>query len=285
MASPILVLCPGAFGTPDCFSKMLPYLAESGIEAKLSSGYPSSNPQNPTQATCAADIAHLRDNVLLPILDRQQRDIVLLAHSYGGVVGGAACKGLDKQTRAKQGHKTSIVGLVWVAAMINLEGESLLESVGGAYPPFIKLNTVCFNSPRSSKEPWSRAVLIVLSPKPSANVCVIEPHMDILYNDCDRSQAEALGRAMTPHANLAFETKPSAPGWADPGYDERRVYVQTMDDCCNPASLQDKWVAKSRVEWEVIDFKSGHMPFVSKPGTLAEQIARSFRGFLGLRGI
>lgn len=152
MASPILVLCPGAFGTPDGFSKMLPFLAQSGIETKPG-GYPSSNPQDPSQATCAKDIAHLRDNVLLPILDRQQRDIVLLTHSYGGVVGGAACKGLDKQTRARQGHKTSVVGLIYVAATITLDGESMLEAVGGSYPNFIRLNKVCLSSPHPSRRP------------------------------------------------------------------------------------------------------------------------------------
>ncbi|KAK8039437.1 hypothetical protein PG993_007848 [Apiospora rasikravindrae] len=243
-SSPVLVLCPGAFGTPDGFSKLLPFLSEAGI-ATQPGGYPSCDPADPTQAICAADIAHVRDNVLLPILDKQEKDIVLLTHSYGGVVGGAASKGLDKQTRAAQGHKTSILGLIYVAGNITLEGESLMEA-------------------------------------PSPNVSVIEPHMDILYNDCDAALASELGNVMKPHANLAFETKPSAPGWADPGFDGRRVYVRTLDDCCNPASLQDAWLAKSKVQWEVVDFKSGHMPFVSQPEALAAQIARSLKGFVAL---
>ncbi|KAK7948008.1 uncharacterized protein PG986_008894 [Apiospora aurea] len=256
-SSPVLVLCPGAFGTPDCFSKLLPFLSEAGI-ATQPGGYPSCDPADPTQATCAADIAHVRDNVLLPILDEQERDIVLLIHSYGGVVGGAAAKGLNKQTRAAQGRKTGILGLIYVAAIITLEGESLLDAVGGAYPPFIKRD------------------------KPSPNVVVIEPHMDILYNDCDAAQAEQLGSVMKPHANLAFETKASAPAWADPGFDGRRVYVRTLDDRCNPASLQDAWLAKSKVQWEVVDFKTGHMPFVSQPEALAAQIVKSFKGFVAL---
>ncbi|KAK8087235.1 alpha/beta-hydrolase [Apiospora phragmitis] len=288
-SSPVLVLCPGAFGGPDGFNKLLPFLSEAGI-ATQPGGYPSCNPPDPTQATCAADIAHLRDNVLLPILDQQQRDVVLLAHSYGGVVGGAASKGLDKQTRAAQGHPTSIIGLIYVAGNITLEGESLLEAVGGAYPPFIKLNKVCVcvcstphAPPRAPPQNPSQSAGTKAVPKPSPNVALIEPHMDILYNDCDASQAAALGQAMAPHANLAFETKPSAPGWADAGFDAgRRVYVRTRDDCCNPASLQDVWLAKSQVRWEVVDFQSGHMPFVSRPEALAAQIVTSVRGFVAL---
>lgn len=138
---PVLVLVPGAFGTPEGFGKLLPYLTEAGITTQPG-GYPSANPEDPTKATCAKDIAHLRDNVLLPILDQQQKDVVLLTHSYGGVVGGGASKGLDKKTRTADGHKTSVVGLIYVAGNITLEGESLMQAVGGAYPPFIKLNKV-----------------------------------------------------------------------------------------------------------------------------------------------
>ncbi|KAK6825425.1 hypothetical protein PG987_012919 [Apiospora arundinis] len=256
-SSPVLVLVPGAFGTPDGFGQLLPYLTEAGISTQPG-GYPSANPADPTQATCAKDIAHLSDNVLLPILDQQQKDIVLLVHSYGGVVGGGASKGLDKQTRAAQGHKTSILGLIYVAGNITLDGESLMQAVGGAYPPFIKLN------------------------KPSPNVALIEPHMVHLYNDCDSAQTEELAKAMVPHANLAFETPPSAPGWADSGFDGRRVYVHTLDDACNPASLQQMWLEKSKVKWEVVDFQSGHMPMVSQPKELAAQIAKSVKGFVAL---
>ncbi|KAK8134843.1 alpha/beta-hydrolase [Apiospora sp. TS-2023a] len=256
-SQPILVLVPGAFGTPEGYAKLFPYLAEAGIPTQPG-GYPSADPADPTTATCAKDVAHLRDHVLLPLLDEQQKDVVLLAHSYGGVVGGAASKGLDRQTRTAGGYKTSVIGLIYVAGNITLEGESLLQAVGRAYPPFIKLN------------------------KPSPNLALIEPHMVHLYNDCDASRAEELAKAMVPHASLAFETPPSAPGWADAGFEGRRVYIHTLDDACNPASLQQAWLAKSKVEWEVVDFRSGHMPMVSKPKELAEQIVKSVGGFVAL---
>ncbi|KAK7978558.1 hypothetical protein PG988_006048 [Apiospora saccharicola] len=248
---PVLVLVPGAFGTPEGYAKLSPYLAEAGIPTQPG-GYPSADPADPTTATCAKDIAHLRDHVLLPLLDGQQNDVVLLAHSYGGVVGGAASKGLDRQTRTAGGYRTSIVGLIYVAGNITLEGESLLQAVGGVVA------------------------------KPSPNLALIEPHMIHLYNDCDASRASELARAMVPHASLAFETPPSAPGWADAGFEGRRVYIHTLDDACNPASLQQAWLAKSKVEWEVVEFQSGHMPMVSRPKELAAQIVKSVGGFVAL---
>lgn len=64
-------------------------------------------------ASCSDDISALRSTIL-SILD-QQRDIVILAHSYGGVVAGGAAKDLDKASRASQGQANAVVGLIYVA--------------------------------------------------------------------------------------------------------------------------------------------------------------------------
>ncbi|PYH28366.1 alpha/beta hydrolase [Aspergillus neoniger CBS 115656] len=252
---PIIVIVPGAFGTPEGFDKLLPYLTEAGYTTHPGS-YPSCNPSDPTQVSSSQDIAHLRNNVLLPLLNENGKDVVIIAHSYGGVVAGGAAKELAKETRAAQGQSTGVVGLIYVVGNITLEGESLLQAVGGAYPPFIKVD------------------------KPSQGLAVIEPAMDVLYNDCDRALQPELDTLMQPHALRAFETPPTAPAWAESAFDGRRAYVRTLDDCCNPALLQDIWLEKSKVEWEVVDFKAGHMPFVSQPQALAEQITKFIDGFI-----
>ena len=137
---PVIVLVPGAFGTPSGFDKLLPHLKDAGFSTHPGP-YPSCNPPDPATATCQDDITSLRDNVLLPLV-QQGQDVVVVAHSYGGVVAGGAAKGLDKQTREAQGQSGSIIGLIYVAGNITLEGESLFEAVGGAYPPFIKTSKV-----------------------------------------------------------------------------------------------------------------------------------------------
>jgi hypothetical protein len=106
--------------------------------------------------------------------------------------------------------------------------------------------------------------------------------MEVLYNDLPPELAPELDRAMRPHALLAFETKPTAPAWADPGFDGRRAYVRTLDDCCNPSALQDAWLQKSGVKWDVVDFKTGHMPFVSQPRQLSYQIVKFMKEFAEL---
>ena len=147
--TPIILLVPGAFGTPSGFESLLPYLEESGFTTHAGS-YPSCNPTDPSTATCMNDITSLRNNVLLPLLTTEPKDIVIIAHSYGGVVAGAAAKDLDKGSREAQGQAGGIIGLIYVAGNITLEGESLLHAVGGAYPPFIKVDKVVFHSYTSS---------------------------------------------------------------------------------------------------------------------------------------
>ena len=72
--------------------------------------------------------------------------------------------------------------------------------------------------------------------------------MEVLYNDCDPTLASELERFMRPHAFLAFETKPAAPAWADNVFHGRRAYIRTLNDYCNPTSLQDMWLKKSGVD-------------------------------------
>lgn len=106
--------------------------------------------------------------------------------------------------------------------------------------------------------------------------------MEVLYNDCDQALKPKLEAAMKPHALAAFETKPTAPAWADDAFDGRRAYVRTVDDCCNPSFLQDTWLQKTKKEWTVVDFETGHMPFVSQPEALAAQIVKFTNDFTSL---
>ncbi|KAI1320763.1 alpha/beta-hydrolase [Xylariaceae sp. FL0255] len=238
-----LILVPGAFGTPGGFEKIIPHIGELQT---YPGSYPSCDPPDALNANCSDDIKTLR-STLLSLLD-QGKNLIVLAHSYGGVVAGGAIKDLDPLSRKARGYASAVVGLIYVAGNITLEGETLLEAIGGAYPPFIK------------------------SDKPSSGLALIEPAMDILYNDCEPSPE--LDQAMKPHALRAFETKPSAPGWKDSGFDGRRLYLRTIKDQCNPASLQDIWIEKTGVQWKVVDIDTGHMPFVSQPQAFGQQVTK-----------
>ncbi|GAP93052.1 putative pyrethroid hydrolase [Rosellinia necatrix] len=249
---PTILLVPGAFGKPEAFDPILPYLEKAGFVTRAGP-YPSFNPADPYATTYENDTIFLHDNVLLPLLE-QRKDVIVLAHSYGGVVAAGAVKDLDKQARRAEGHVTGVIGLIYIAGNIMLKDESLLGASGG-HPPFIKTD------------------------KPSKGLAVIEPAMEILYNDCDPALESEFAKHTYPHSLLAFATPATAPGWADKAFDGRRAYVRTLKDNCNPSWVQDAWLEKSKVQWDVIDFDTGHMPFISQPEALAATIVKVSNGF------
>lgn len=140
--TPVILLVPGAFGTPDGYNALLPYLKGAGFTTHPGP-YASSNPADPSAATCAGDITSLREGILRPLIEEQQKDVVILAHSYGAIVASGAAKDLDKKTRSSQGQAGGVIGLIYVAGNIVLGNESLGEALGGVNPPFIKLDKVC----------------------------------------------------------------------------------------------------------------------------------------------
>lgn len=118
--------------------------------------------------------------------------------------------------------------------------------------------------------------------QPAPGLAIISPVVPTLYGDADPALAPDLEASMTPHAYAAFETKAPAPAWADSGFAGRRGYIRTLDDACNPSFLQDMWIKKSGVEWEMVDFQTSHGPFISQPQKVAETAVRFAEKFMAL---
>ena len=74
--------------------------------------------------------------MIFPLLDAG-KDVVLAMHSYGGMHGPVAAKGLSKTERAAAGEPGGILGLIFLSALVVFEGKSLVASVGGEFPPWI----------------------------------------------------------------------------------------------------------------------------------------------------
>ncbi len=131
-----IVLVPGAWHSPSHYTTLLTHLEAAGY-ATTSSRLPSVGPTDPLTATATQDASFIHDEMLLPLLD-SGTDILLVLHSYGGLPGCAAAKGLSKSQRAKEGKKGGIIGLVLIAALVAREGDSLQKMVGGQLHDWVK---------------------------------------------------------------------------------------------------------------------------------------------------
>ena len=79
----------------------------------------------------------VRAETLKPLIEEQGRDVILLVHSYGSIPGAGAATGLSKSTRLQEGKAGGVMGMVFLSAVVVKEGETLLQTLGGDYPPCI----------------------------------------------------------------------------------------------------------------------------------------------------
>lgn len=142
MSKPTMVFFAGAFADPSCFDTFSKHLQQAGHPTAYAY-VPSLNSSDPTTVSASQDAQLTREKYLLPLLD-EGKDVVVFAHSYGGVVGGAAATGLSKASRSAEGKPGGIIGLIYCVGNVVGEGETLLQAVGSAYPPFIQQDHVCY---------------------------------------------------------------------------------------------------------------------------------------------
>jgi len=140
MSKPTFVFSLGAWLTP---------IHLEAVRNRLNAlGYPSECPAHPSvgaeppSVTLEDDVVSLRK--VLTTLANDGKDIVVVGHSYGGVVASAASEGLIKHVRAESGKLGGIIKVVYLAAFALNKGQSLLGLLGGNYLPWMKVEVGTF---------------------------------------------------------------------------------------------------------------------------------------------
>ena len=137
---PVFVVVPGATQTPSHYAYLLHLLHLCGY-GTLTALLPSvgSTPLHPVSA--ADDAEFVRTRMLLPLLDVERHDIVLIMHSYAGVPGSAAARGLGREERRRQGKTTAVVGQIFIATILSRggDGKTLIENLDGTWPEHIDI--------------------------------------------------------------------------------------------------------------------------------------------------
>jgi pimeloyl-ACP methyl ester carboxylesterase len=134
---PTIVIVPGGWHPPLLYSALSEAI-QSAAYPVLTIHHPSFNPSLPLTdgaGTCAADALAARDTIL-PLIE-EGREIIIYAHSWGGIPAGGCARGLSKSSRDREGKKGGVLGLVYNSALLVQEGMSVLEFFGGNHAPFV----------------------------------------------------------------------------------------------------------------------------------------------------
>ena len=138
---PTIVLIPGAWLHPSAYDQFISILQLLSFPTVFAS-YPSRNPSDLATADAAHDTEAVRQNFLLPLIENEGKDVVILMHSYGGVPGSSAARGLAKDQRSKKAKKGGVVGLIYVSGFVLPDGGSVVDGQKGQLPAWVKQNEV-----------------------------------------------------------------------------------------------------------------------------------------------
>lgn len=133
MDKPSILLIPGSFALPALYDGLVGTVAANGYEIKalhppsvgLDSGCGREGPLPSLYddaAFIASEIEKLADD---------GKDIVAIAHSYGGSPLSECAKGLGKEEREKRGKKGGLVRLAYVSCLVPAVGLSPISLLGG----------------------------------------------------------------------------------------------------------------------------------------------------------
>ena len=133
---PTIVIIPGSWQTPAAWTPFQTVLTAAG--------FPAEYVKLPTVGGTTLPLASLADDVtavraVLAPLVAAGKDIVLLCHSSGGLVGSNAVEGFGVASRKAAGELGGVVLVVFLSAFMLPKGKSLLETLGGTPPPWLVL--------------------------------------------------------------------------------------------------------------------------------------------------
>ncbi|KAG4443506.1 hypothetical protein IFR05_000979 [Cadophora sp. M221] len=229
---PTLVLVHGAFHGPDCFHLIKPKLESLGYPV-VAVALVSVGKTHPA-ATYLDDVAAVHE-AILPILG-EGKEVVLVAHSWGGIVGVASTDGQTIRERAERGEKGGIKSIFMIAAaMIMKKGTSLSESNGTNSVEWMDFEGpfgVCNNLAK-----------------------------EVFYDDLPASEADHYFSLLRPHAISTFFTPVN---FVVSNLKIPKAYVICQNDKAVPAAYQEMMV-DTVGGFKKIRFEGGHSPFLSQP--------------------
>ncbi len=225
------VLVHGAFHGPWCWDRVTPLLRAMGHHVVCPD---LSVPVSPAPADW---LDHWTALVTMAIKTCDE-PVVLVGHSRSGIIISQVAERVPD----------SIAGLVFLCAIVALDGESMEDvrrNLGFSGPPAVRVRRI-EGSPGLTADPASVAAAIYS-----------------LSSEADKDLALSL---LTPEPSEAFRIMPRL---TSSGFDRvPRIYIQCRADQAIPPDLQRRMC--ERLSWtQILMLDSDHAPYFSKAGMLS----------------
>jgi hypothetical protein len=121
MAKPTILIVPGGFTLPELYNDVVNRVSSEGYAIQAlhlpSVGYKTNVP-----GTMEDDAAFIASEISKHA--NEGKDVVLIAHSYGGLPATESTKGLSRAERQRQGKSGGLVRVAYISCLILPVGES-----------------------------------------------------------------------------------------------------------------------------------------------------------------
>jgi pimeloyl-ACP methyl ester carboxylesterase len=250
MTKPTLVLVHGAWHSPAHFKPLIEVLESHNYNVVAVTCPSSSRAATATPATFEDDCEAVR-SVVLRELD--SANVLVVAHSYGGVPASNALKSLSPSARTASNHATSVTGIAYVCAAALPAGITFLQAIGGQPLQIHDLG---------ANDGFAR---------------VGEPGPEYyFYNDLPDDEAKHWASLLglhswktATHGVVEFEAYAEIPAH----------YLYCTKDQALELHVQKIMVAQAEAKsgraFRTEELESSHSPFLSMPGKTADFIRRS----------
>ena len=134
-SKPAIVVIPGGACPVVFYNDLVSSLIKHGHEAETHNlrSY-TDDPKGTEPLGLADDAAYLHEKI--EALADQGKDVVVVGHSYGGLVTTDAAHGLSKTERARAGKRGGIVRIIYLTCIVGAVGSSSAETCAGRLPEF-----------------------------------------------------------------------------------------------------------------------------------------------------
>lgn len=129
MSQPVILLIPGSFGVPEFYDNVVEAVAAANVQIKglhlPSVGTAPDTGRDGAPSTMYDDAAFIAEEITK--LADGGKEVVLVAHSYGGIPATECARGLARRERQQNGKPGGLVRIAYLTALVPDVGKSAMD--------------------------------------------------------------------------------------------------------------------------------------------------------------